>query len=448
MPSIQFLLRSAVKKNIPFVLRLQFYNPDKVSDSNVYGSTFIEAKTQIYVFTPEEVKKMPLADGVRYWKDYSKKTNSDPNVKGRIDRIKQDQTNLKNYILDLITDNTIPTKEWLQSIIIKYYEDLRRNDDRKEKKSSIDLTWHFDNYIKIKSIDVAARTLLKIEDIKNIILRFEQYQSDKKNYTYKIQIPDVNDVLRYELIVYLKNIESYSHNTIAKIIKVIRTVCNYSQKYGIELNLLYDDFRMAYEDKDVVFLSFEELKAIKNTSVPVELQNAKDWLYLSCFLGQRISDFMRFEKSMIVKKGDTYTVDFTQEKTGKKMQLLIHPEVLSYLESNNFNFPKPIEEQKYNSQIKIVCKLAGIIEKIKGSAMTEIKKGVWRNKAGVYPKYELIGSHIGRKSFASNFYGLIPTTLIMQVTGHSEERTLLEYIGKKDATNNALIYDYYKNIKL
>jgi hypothetical protein len=41
-----------------------------------------------------------------------------------------------------------------------------------------------------------------------------------------------------------------------------------------------------------------------------------------------------------------------------------------------------------------------------------------------------------RRSFASNYYGKIETPLLMNITGHSKERTFLTYIGKhqnKDA---------------
>ena len=43
-----------------------------------------------------------------------------------------------------------------------------------------------------------------------------------------------------------------------------------------------------------------------------------------------------------------------------------------------------------------------------------------------------ISTHIGRRSFASNFYGNIPTPTIIKVTGHSKEETFLKYINKSD----------------
>lgn len=450
MASVNFLLRSVAKKNAPFTIRVQFSDPKKITDKNPYGTTTIAAKTNIYVFLPEEVKDMPLVDGMMFWKDFgNKKQVSDPSARERVSRIKSEQKYLEFYVLEKLSEieEQLPTKDWLSMVVRKYYDNLKRKKDT-IKETPTDLTYHFDNYIKIKSLELKDSTILKLKDTKNIVLDYEKYVSNIKGYTYKVEIPNIDDLLKYEFVTYLKSQKHYAHNTIVKTIRVIRTICNYSTRYGINLHKRYVDFKLNYEDTDVVYLSFDELKLIKNTDVPEELQTAKEWLYLSCFLGQRISDFMRFDKSMIQKKGDKYTIEFTQTKTEKKLSLLIHPEVLEYLKNHDFNFPDKIQETKYNDQIKEVCRLAGITEKIKGSVLKEIKKGVFRNVTDVYPKYELIGSHIGRKSYASNFYGLIPTTLIMQVTGHSEERTLLEYIGKKDDTNNELIQDYYNRIKI
>ena len=61
--------------------------------------------------------------------------------------------------------------------------------------------------------------------------------------------------------------------------------------------------------------------------------------------------------------------------------------------------------------------------------MTKENDGV--SKIVTKPKYELIGSHIGRRSFATNYYGKIPTALIMSVTGHLTESSFLMYIDRE-----------------
>ncbi len=52
-------------------------------------------------------------------------------------------------------------------------------------------------------------------------------------------------------------------------------------------------------------------------------------------------------------------------------------------------------------------------------------------------------SHICRRSFATNQYGILPTALIMQITGHSTEKMFLNYIGKNSLDYAQQIADFY-----
>ncbi|MGB1019467.1 MAG: hypothetical protein ACPGVF_00020 [Flavobacteriaceae bacterium] len=77
--------------------------------------------------------------------------------------------------------------------------------------------------------------------------------------------------------------------------------------------------------------------------------------------------------------------------------------------------------------LKEVLRLAGINQKVQGykfSAKTHRKE--W----GFFPKYTVITAHYLRRSFATNFFGKIPTPILMQKTGHSKESTFMSYIGR------------------
>ena len=77
---------------------------------------------------------------------------------------------------------------------------------------------------------------------------------------------------------------------------------------------------------------------------------------------------------------------------------------------------------------------------IKGTLYDKSKKRKIENH---YPKYKLISSHVCRRSFASNLYGELPTPLIMQITAHSTEKMLLNYIGKNSLDYAQQIADFY-----
>ena len=91
-----------------------------------------------------------------------------------------------------------------------------------------------------------------------------------------------------------------------------------------------------------------------------------------------------------------------------------------------------------NEYFKELCEAVKINEPTKGKKYDSISK---RKKIGTYKKYELITSHICRRSFATNYYKKIPTPILIQITGHSKESTFLEYINEKeDKDENAKLF--------
>lgn len=57
-------------------------------------------------------------------------------------------------------------------------------------------------------------------------------------------------------------------------------------------------------------------------------------------------------------------------------------------------------------------------------------------------KWEAITSHICRRSFASNFYGKIPTPLLMEATGHSTEQMFQRYISSTNTERTRSLATY------
>jgi len=69
------------------------------------------------------------------------------------------------------------------------------------------------------------------------------------------------------------------------------------------LSTQLDGLRLEREKVEKIYLTFEEIEKIENkTDLLDHLDNARDWLIISCFTGQRVSDFLRFTKDMIREK--------------------------------------------------------------------------------------------------------------------------------------------------
>jgi integrase len=351
---------------------------------------------------------------------------------------------IENHVLNAF--NTVSTdevnKEWLQTQIDYYY-----NPPQEAEQLPTGLLKYFDYFIEAKKNEITNGTQKKYNVTKHLL---ERYQKTKST---QIKIADVNDKFKVDFENYcLKN--NYALNTISKDLRTIKTVCNHARYNGISTSHQLDKIKTPQHKTEKIYLTFEELTKIENIDkrrLNDNYDNAKDWLIISCYTGQRISDFMRFDKSMIRYEKNKQGIlkpfiEFTQVKTNKVMTVALHPKVIEILEKRNDDFPKIISDAKYNLYIKQVCRIAGITDVIKGSRLTDInnedkteKKAKnkdevkqFRKEVGMYKKWELITSHIGRRSFATNFYGTIPTTHLKNVTGHSTEAMFLNYLGKSN----------------
>ena len=124
-------------------------------------------------------------------------------------------------------------------------------------------------------------------------------------------------------------------------------------------------------------------------------------------------------------------IDILQQKTKKAVTVgVADPLVIEILENE---FPNKVAQLAFNKQIKVICKIAGISEVVRGFKNNPKTR---RKEVVTAPKYEFVTSHIMRRSFASNYYGKIETPLLMNITGHTKESTFLTYIGthqNKDA---------------
>jgi len=260
------------------------------------------------------------------------------------------------------------------------------------------------------------------------------FEGHSKKY---FNVSDVNIHFVNEFLSFGKT-EQYSSGTLRRTINFIKTILNFIERRGRRTAVYEITAPKEVKEENVVTLTEEELHKIKNTVVDDKHQSAKQWLLISCYTGQRISDLMNFSQRQITSVDGNKCLAFTQQKTGKKITLPLHKEVLNIIKNK---FPDRLSFQTYNRKIKNVVKQAGISEEI-----TIAKRKGFRKKTVVLPKWEAVSSHIGRRSFATNFYGKIPTPLLMEATGHSSEKMFLKYINLVDKQKVLLLSKYFEEL--
>ncbi len=414
MATVNFLYRSN-KESSNLVLRLLY------RDNN--SDYVLGAKTKI------EVSK-------NFWKNDHRSNSRDISIKNKQVEINSEINELDRYVIKNFNTTSIDkiNKEWLNSIVSEYYNPFQEI----KKELPTDLIGIASLYInKIEEIEgeVSNATLTKYNTIKS---KMEEFQNYRKKIIY---IKDINEDFKNELFNYYKT-GKYGQNTASRELDTIKTFCYYAKTLGIETHPQLTKIKIKKKKVEKIYLTFEELEQIENLkNLPERLENARDWLIISCYLGQRVSDFLKFKKEMIRYEKDKNgiekpLIEFIQQKTKKKMTIPVSPKVVAYLNKRNGGFPNELSHQRYNDYIKEVCEIAELKNIIYGSVQKNISKIQGETKMrGVYdkyPKYELITSHIGRRSFATNFYGEIPTNYLCYMTGHSTEKAFLEYIGKSN----------------
>jgi integrase len=398
MATINFLYRSTKEKGF-LTVRLLYSTKE---NNYVFG-----AKTKL------EVTKS-------YWTKSHNITLRDAEKLRLQTEIKNELGKIENYILSNFSkcsSDTI-TKEWLETKVENYYNPKQISED-----IPTELTKYFDYYIELKKHELSKTLKQKYLAIKQKIIKLENL------YHKSYKIKDVDEKFLNEFVDYYKS-NNYSQNYTQKEFANIKTVCRHARFSGLETSPQLDSLSIDTEKVENTYLTFDELKTIENinpSKLTPSLANARDWLIISCYCAQRVSDFKRLTPEMIRIEAGTSLLEFTQVKSRKIMTIPLHPKIIEIVKKRNGMFPYQISDQRYNDFIKKVCKIAGLTQIITGSK--QIGK---RKVTGQYPKYELVTSHIGRRSFATNFYGTVPTSLLIGTTGHSSEAMFLKYIGKSN----------------
>ena len=185
----------------------------------------------------------------------------------------------------------------------------------------------------------------------------------------------------------------------------------------------------------MIYLEWSELMQVYNHNFLPHLDNlarVRDVFCFCCFTSLRYSDVANLRRSNVF---DGY-ISITTVKTSDTLKIELNDyskEILDRYKDTVFekDLALPIiTNQKMNEYLKEVCKLAGID---KTETITYYKGGTRYDE--IHPKYELIGTHAGRRTFICNALMLgIPAQVVMKWSGHSDYKAMKPYIDIADST--------------
>ena len=238
-----------------------------------------------------------------------------------------------------------------------------------------------------------------------------------------------------EYVRYLREVRAMRNSTIGKQLSFLKWFLRWSFSQGMHGNNAYDTFRPKLKDtqKKIIFLTWEELTKLREFAIPPakqSLDRVRDVFLFQCFTGLRYSDVYNLRRSDI--KEDH--IEVTTIKTSDSLVIKLNKHSKAILEKYQdvvFEHDKVlpvITNQKMNEYLKELAELAGINEPIRQTYY----KGNERIDE-VTPKYALLGTHAGRRTFICNALALgIPPQVVMKWTGHSDYKAMKPYIDIAD----------------
>ena len=305
MAGLTFLYRST-KPRAPLTARLRFRHEGK---DYTYDS-----KTSVVV-------------SKRYWEEYhSKQRISDPEIKNEKIRVGRELNAIEKRIIDSFhSENVLKIdKSWLQQVL----------DDRADVKSSGLFLEVIDKYIEVKSKELTPSSLKTYRKVRNKVKKIEDYHGK----TYFI---DQIDRTFFDDFISFYEFHSYSINTTKKEWGFIKSFVNFgTEELDLTVYTKLNKIKLESEETDDTYLTIEELDKINRLDLGNRLDKVRDWLIISCFTAQRISDFFYFSSENIIEHHDQKLLRFKQKKTKKDVVLPILHNVQKVLDKRNGAFPK------------------------------------------------------------------------------------------------------------
>ena len=238
-----------------------------------------------------------------------------------------------------------------------------------------------------------------------------------------------------DYVTYLRDVKEMRNSTIGKQLSFLKWFLRWAFKKGLHQNNAYDSYKpkLKSTQKKIIFLTWEELNKLREFEIPAAkqaLDRVRDVFLFQCFTGLRYSDVFNLRRSDI--KGDHIEVTTVKTSDSLIIELNKHSKaILDKYKDVAFEDDKVlpvITNQKMNDYLKELAELAGIDEPVRQTYY----RGNERIDE-VTPKYALLGTHAGRRTFICNALALgIPPQVVMKWTGHSDYKAMKPYIDIAD----------------
>lgn len=339
-------------------------------------------------------------------------------------------TEIQEIFKKFEVDEVMPTPEQIKeafNILHRPAEEEAKPSSRKKAMEGSDFYKVFDEFVRDcgRQNDWTHSTYEKFAAVKNHLSNFRE----GLNFEF-FDEKGLNDY-----VAYLREVKEMRNSTIGKQLAFLKWFLRWAFKQGVHQNNAYDTYKpkLKSTQKKIIFLTWDELTKLREFEIPANkqaLERVRDVFLFQCFTGLRYSDVFNLRRSDV--KGEHIEVTTVKTSDSLIIELNNHSKaILDKYKDVVFEDDKVlpvITNQKMNDYLKELAELAGI--------NAPVRQTYYRGNERideVTPKYALLGTHAGRRTFICNALALgIPPQVVMKWTGHSDYKAMKPYIDIAD----------------
>ena len=336
-------------------------------------------------------------------------------------------TEIQSIFKRFEVEDVMPTPEQIKEAFNALHKPVSEEPKPKKEALPCDFFQVFDDFVEDcgRQNNWTDSTFEKFAAVKNHLTNF------REGLTFEFfDERGLNDYVGY-----LRDVKEMRNTTIGKQLSFLKWFLRWAFKKGVHQNNAYDSYKPKFKStqKKIIFLTWDELNRLREFKIPSNkqaLERVRDVFLFQCFTGLRYSDVFNLRRSDI--KGDHIEVTTVKTSDSLIIELNNHSKaILDKYKDVAFEDDKVlpvITNQKMNDYLKELAEMAGIDEPIRQTYY----KGNERIDE-ITPKYALLGTHAGRRTFICNALALgIPPQVVMKWTGHSDYKAMKPYIDIAD----------------
>lgn len=266
---------------------------------------------------------------------------------------------------------------------------------------------------------------------------YNKYKTIRSHLTAFFGSLPLNDVTEQSLKqfeAYLSDKVGLRNSTLTRMMNRLKTFLRWAEGEGIYTTKAHHKYSPKLKGanvKEVIALTPEELQVLADaTFVEGEryLERVRDILLFGCYTGLRYSDIQQLTKANIVKGKIRVVTIKTSDPIVIEINDVAGAIIEKYNDFDSVRLLPTISNQKANKYLKELGKRLGI---------DTPTQSVYYNSEGrqveIKPKYELMTTHIARRTFISNALALgIPASVVMSWSGHKDFKAMKPYIKMFD----------------